>query len=447
MKITVRTSIDRPAEEVFHWHSRLATFERKNPSWNPIKDIAYEGARISFKQKLGSTWKKWVLERQEIEPGKSFAYQQVEGPFPLWTHTHRVYPISGTSCEWEEEILVNPPLSSTKRKKIEQSLQWGQETLIHDLEVLALYPSPPLKVLISGSTGLVGKALIPFLLGGGHQIIRLMRGEKKREEGAIFWDPQVGHMHVEDFEGFDAVIHLAGKGIASGRWSKKLKEEIFLSRCRDTWLLSQVLLRTKKPPKTLICASAMGIYGNRGDESLTEKSSLGHGFLADVCKKWEEATQSIEKEGTRGIHTRFGHILSSRGGILARLLPLYRLGLGAIIGKGKQQMSWIALDDLLYALYHVCHKEGIKGGVNFSAPEVVTQEAFSQRLSKWMHRPLFLHIKEKWLRFALGEMAEELFLTSQKLIPEKLLQSGFQFYYPTLERMRKRELYHNNLKN
>lgn len=291
-----------------------------------------------------------------------------------------------------------------------------------------------LKILISGSGGFVGKALVPFLEAAGHEITSLSRGKGSKEDGKIFWDPDTGTLHKEDFEDFDAVIHLAGKNIASGRWTKKRKQEFFLSRCRDTWLLSQVLLRLYRPPKTLISASAIGIYGNRGKEILTEESARGRGFLADLCVKWEEATIPIANRGTRVVNTRFGTILGRSGGMLGKMIPLFKLGLGGYFGSGQQIISWVAFDDVVGAINHALHTDTLEGPVNITAPHPVSQREFVKILAKKFHRPAFCHIPGWALKILVGkEMAEEMLLSGSYVLPEKLLKTGYQFKYPTLE--------------
>lgn len=295
-----------------------------------------------------------------------------------------------------------------------------------------------MRILVSGTTGLVGQALAAFLKERGHQIVSLVRGSQTPD--SISWDPSSGKFNKSDFEGFDVVIHLAGKNISSGRWTEKIKKEIFLSRCRDTWLLSEILLRLKQPPKTFICASAVGYYGDRGNEVVTENSSAGSGFLADVCKKWEEACHCIEARGTRIIHTRFGAILSPKGGILRKVLPLFKLGLGAVFGDGKQFFPWIALDDVVYSINHCLTHETIRGPVNIVSPQFETFETFCQKLAKVLHRPLFLRIPVSILKIVFGEIAQEVFLPSTCAKPEKLLQSNYSFAFPELEKALKHML-------
>lgn len=278
-----------------------------------------------------------------------------------------------------------------------------------------------------------------FLLTQGHEVVPLIRGRD--------WQSQKGEFEKSSFENFDAVIHLAGKNIASGRWTNKLKDEIFKSRARDTWFLAQILSRLDNPPKTLIVASACGIYGDRGDEILHDTSPPGEGFLSTVCKKWEEATQIVEEKGLRTIHTRFGLILSPDGGVLKKLLPLFKLGLGAIIGSGKQYVPWIALDDVLGAIEHILVNESIHGAVNFTSPNSETMESFCKKLAKALHRPLFFRIPTSLVKAGLGEMGKEMLLPSCNAMPDKLLESGYLFKYPRLEETLNNSFIRSSVKN
>lgn len=286
-------------------------------------------------------------------------------------------------------------------------------------------------ILVSGASGFVGSALVSFLQAAGHHVKTLVR-HKPNHKDQIFWDPVTETIQKEDFEGFDAVVHLAGKNIASGRWTKKRKREIFLSRARDTWLLSQLLLRLKKPPKVLICASAVGIYGDRDAELLTEESALGEGFLAEVCKEWEKATFPLSARGIRVVNSRFGLVLGASGGMLQKMLPIFKLGLGGKLGSGRQFVSWIALDDLIGAIGFILIHASLEGPVNLTAPNPVTMEEFVKTVAAQLHRPAFFHLPAPLLKLIFGEMAQELFLASTRAIPEKLLQAGYHFKHPDL---------------
>ena len=435
--IQLRTRLDHPAQTVFKWHLFPSAFERLTPPWVQVQVLSREGgpnhigSRLTLKVKIGPFWRRWVVQHTEFSEDNYFTDVQLDGPFKFWKHTHRVRSVNAYTSEIEDEVQFLPPFSLFKgmiEKKIMKILEWRHERLKRDLDVQSKYAIPPMRILVSGSTGFVGSHLIPFLETAGHHVSRLVRKLEEKEENTVYWDPE--HPSLEDFEGFDAVIHLAGKSLASGLWTEKLKKEIFSSRCEYTKHLAQVLSKLKSPPQTFICASAIGIYGNRKGEELTENSSLGEGFLANVCKEWEKATDGLE--GIRCIHTRFGMILSQDGGLLKKMMIPFRMGLGAIIGSGTQVMSWIALDDVIYALYHVLHHKEVSGGVNFCAPVPETNASFSRKLAQALNAPLFFRIGEKPLRFLAGEMAEEMLLASQSVKPEKLLNSGYEFLYSRL---------------
>lgn len=289
-----------------------------------------------------------------------------------------------------------------------------------------------MRILISGSSGLVGTELASFLKEKGHQVVSLKRGNRPSSENILTWDPTNKKAISSDFENFNAVIHLAGKNIASFPWTAKIRREILTSRVEHTRFLSEVLSGLKHPPEVFICASAIGYYGNRGEEKLTEESASGTGFLADVCKEWEKAAS--EARGIRVIQTRFGHILSPKGGVLKKILPAFQLGLGAILGSGKQIVSWIALEDVVAGLYHCLITQNIEGPMNFTAENPETNASYSKKIAKALKRPLFLRIPEKILKLFFGEMADEMLLASSCVIPQRLKASGYTFIFGTLDK-------------
>jgi hypothetical protein len=304
--------------------------------------------------------------------------------------------------------------------------------LNEDLKLYQQYAQTPLRILLSGSRGLIGSHFKAFLEGAGHTVVSLFRGTPMQNADAVFWNPSQGTLCKEDFENFDVVVHLAGESIASGLWTKKRKETIFLSRCRDTWLLSQVLCRLYRPPRTLIAASAVGFYGNRGQETLTEESGQGTGFMADLCHKWEKATDGIEQRGSRVVRPRFGMVLSSQGGGLAKMLLPYRLGLGGRLGSGEQILSWISIDDTVGALYHMLMEETLCGPVNVVSPMPMPQKIFAETLAKRLHRIAWMPLPKTLLRLVLREFADEVLLASTAAQPKKLLESGYIFRHPDL---------------
>jgi hypothetical protein len=289
-----------------------------------------------------------------------------------------------------------------------------------------------MKLLISGSHGLVGKALVKSLEAGGHEIFRLVR-HAPVSDSEIEWSPDRYSIALARLEGFDAVVHLAGESIASGRWDEDKKRKIRESRLKGTKLLSDALANLARPPKTLISASAIGYYGNRGEELLTETSPPGNDFLAGVCVEWENATEHATAKGIRVVNTRFGIILACEGGALAKMLTPFRMGVGGKIGSGKQWMSWIALDDVVGGIEHVLVRETVKGPINFVAPNPVRNAEFTKTLGRVLSRPAIFPIPAFGVRLMFGEMADALLLSSQRVEPKRLNEAGYQFSYSVLE--------------
>ena len=283
-----------------------------------------------------------------------------------------------------------------------------------------------MKILISGSHGLVGTALIKALETEGHEIFRLVR-HYPNSEAEIEWSPDRYSIQLARIEGFDAVVNLAGESIAEGRWTDEKKRRIRESRVKGTKLLGDALANLTNRPRTFICASAIGYYGNRGDETLTESSAPGDDFLAEVCVEWEKATALATEKGIRVVNARFGVILDANGGALAKMLPPFRMGIGGKIGSGKQWMSWIALDDVVGALKFALANETLSGPVNFVAPNPVTNAEFTNTLGKALSRPTLFPIPAFGVRLLFGEMADALLLSSQRVEPERLSTSGYQF--------------------
>jgi uncharacterized protein (TIGR01777 family) len=318
------------------------------------------------------------------------------------------------------------------RAKLNRVFKWRHAALAHAAANSFRYQVKPMKILVSGSTGLIGSALVPALEGAGHSVTRLVRAKKEPADPAIEWHPEGDAIDERPLEGFDVVIHLAGENIA-GRWTPEKKEAIRESRVHGTRLLCEALARLGAPPHTLLCASASGIYGNRGDEELIDESPHGKGFLADVCRQWEAATDPAAMVGIRVVNLRFTMVLSPRGGALGAMLPPFRLGLGGPLNGGNQFTSWIAIDDVVGAALHALGNEELKGGVNVTAPHPVRNRDFTDALAHVLHRPALLPAPAIALRFLFGEMADEVLLTSQRVIPERLLMTGYRFQYPELD--------------
>jgi len=296
-----------------------------------------------------------------------------------------------------------------------------------------------MKVLISGGSGLIGSALIERLLrrddpsATPHEVLRLVRREPRPGAGEIPWDPEAGRLDPAALEGLDAVVHLAGENIAGGRWTQARKRRLYESRVLGTGLLCRTLARLAKPPRILLSASAIGYYGNRGEEELDETSPPGTGFLARLCRDWEAAAEPAAAAGTRVVLMRTGVVLARHGGALAKMLPLFRLGLGGRLGSGRQYLSWITLEDVAAAIEHLLKVDGLEGPVNLVSPQPATNRDLTAALGRALRRPALLPVPALLLRLAMGDMAEEMLLSSARLLPRRLLAAGFSFGDPELD--------------
>ena len=288
-----------------------------------------------------------------------------------------------------------------------------------------------MNVLVSGATGLIGSALVPFLRARGHDVRRLVRDGGDEQD--VAWRPDRGEIDRSRLAGLDAVVHLAGESIAEGRWNAEKKARIRDSRKVGTRLLAEAIAALPSPPRTLVSASAIGFYGDRGDEPLDEQSPLGAGFLADVCREWEGATRPAVEKGIRVVNARFGFVLAKHGGGLAQMLPPFKAGLGGKVGTGQQWMSWVALDDVIGAIDRILATDALRGPVNVVAPEPVRNAEFTKTLARVLHRPSFLAMPAFAARAVFGEVADQILLASQRVVPRKLHSTGHAFAFPALD--------------
>jgi uncharacterized protein (TIGR01777 family) len=289
------------------------------------------------------------------------------------------------------------------------------------------------KVLVSGSRGLIGSALVRDLADEGHIVTRLVRPSSKTGGDAAIWDPEKGTVDLGGLEGHDAVVHLAGENIAGSSWTAKRKALIRDSRVRGTQLLCETLSRLERRPAVLVCASATGYYGDRGSEILREDSPPGKGFLSEVCREWEETTREAARKGIRVVNLRIGMVLSPEGGALAKMLPVFRMGAGGRIGSGEQYVSWISLPDLVGVIRHALATDSLEGPVNAVTPHPVTNREFTKSLGRILRRPTVAPLPAFAARLLFGEMADELLLAGARTEPAKLLASGYGFRHPELE--------------
>ncbi|MBN1569720.1 MAG: TIGR01777 family oxidoreductase [Acidobacteria bacterium] len=289
-----------------------------------------------------------------------------------------------------------------------------------------------MNILITGASGLIGSTLSSYLIENNHRVLRMVR-KARSSAGEVRWDPSSGILDMEALEGLDAVVHLAGENIASGRWSAEKKRRIRDSRIQGTRILAQSLARLFDPPKVLVSASATGYYGDRGDEILDEESAAGTGFLASLCSEWEAATEPAVIRGIRVVTPRFGMVLSVSGGAMAMMLPVFRLGIGGRIGNGRQYMSWIAIDDLVGIIDHAIRNESLSGPINAVAPSPVTNREFTAILGHVLSKPAFFVLPAFAARIAFGKMAEEVLLASARVLPTQLKETGYKYKFPDLE--------------
>ena len=302
-------------------------------------------------------------------------------------------------------------------------------------------PATPKRILVTGATGMIGHALRAAARTRGMDAVPVQRPIRGKDTaatpaapGAILWEPAASQPFADLalLEGFDAVVHLAGANLSAQRWTPEYKKVILESRTQPTGALALALARLQKPPRVLLSASATGIYGSRGDEILTEDSAPGTGFLSEVCQAWEHATAPALAAGIRVAHVRFGVVLTPHGGALKQMLPIFRTGLGGRLGDGQEWMSWIALEDLLSAIFHTLEHDELQGAVNVVAPDPVRNAEFTKALGAALHRPAIMPAPAFALRAAFGEMADAALLTSCRVLPKRLQESGFTFAYPKI---------------
>jgi len=452
-EFVLRSEVPARADRVYAWHMRRGAFERLAPPWEEPRVISpfappAEGGTVELQVPiLPGVRIVWLSDFTEVREGERFRDIQRTGPFDFFDHTHRFEPKDDRSSVMEDRIRYVLPGgrlgdlfgAGLVRRKLEATFAYRHRVLARDLEVHARAKRQAARFLITGATGLVGRALGAFLESGGHTVHRLTRRAAMNDR-EIEFHPEKGAAHPSDMEGFDAVIHLAGDPIAEGRWTDDKKRLIRSSRVPFTRRLSETLGALKKPPAVFISASATGYYGDRGDRILRESDPPGEGFLPEVCLEWEGATEPAAIAGIRVVHLRTGLVLTPAGGALVPMLLPFSFGLGGPLGHGRQWWSFVALDDLLYLIHHVLNHDSIRGPVNATSPEPVTNADFTKILGRVLNRPAVIPVPEFALKAALGGMTEPLLMASARVNPEKLLDTGFQFAYPKLEDALRHEL-------
>jgi uncharacterized protein (TIGR01777 family) len=420
-----RTEIAASADEVFRWHARPGAFLRLSPPWVRI-EVQHasggieDGARLVMRVGRPPLSVPWVAVHGGYEEGRRFVDVQEEGPFAHWMHEHDFEDVGPERSVVVDRIDYALPFGNAGelvggafvRRSLERLFRHRRAIVAGDLARHAPYRDrDPLRIAITGASGLIGSQLAAFLTTGGHEVLRVPRG-------------RIDH---EALEGLDAVVHLAGESIADGRWTEARKAEIRGSRVDGTKRLAQALSVLREPPSAFLCASAIGYYGDRGDARVAEGATPGSGFLAEVARAWEAATEPASAAGIRTVHMRFGAILSSRGGALAKMLLPFKLGAGGPIGSGRQGVSWIALDDAIYAIHHLIRRDDLRGPVNVVSPAPMPQREFARALGLALHRPAVVPLPAGVVRALFGQLGEELLLAGQFVEPSVLRSSGFQW--------------------
>lgn len=438
-------SLHRPVREVFAWHERPGALERLTPPWERIEVVRrsggiHDGGRVLLRSKIGPFWSNWEVEHRGYDEGRIFRDILQKGPFPFWEHEHRFKLDGPAACTLTDEINYRLPLGwfgrvgdAYARRKLERLFNYRHTVLTDDLAMSARYGSVRnLRFLVSGSSGLVGQVLVPFLRSQGHEVVRLVR-EKPSSNDEIFWNPTKGELDLMHVRPFDAVVHLAGANIAEGRWTASRRKEIRESRVLGTRTLVTALDRLRHRPFVLVTASATGFYGDGGAQKLYEGDRRGNGFLAEVCEAWEREAAAARGFGIRVAKLRTGVVLTPAGGALARMLPLFSAGLGGRIGSGEQWMSWISIDDMVGVIYHAVLDQRCNGPVNAVAPHPVTNAEFTATLARVIRRPVFLPVPKMVLKLAFGAMAQETLLASTRAMPGRLDEAQYRFRHERLE--------------
>lgn len=470
------SSMPVSAEELLEWHLRPGAFERLVPPWDGMRVISRTGSIENDSMKLelsvplpGGLHQTWKIHHEGYVAGRGFDDVMDKGSFSYWRHEHRVKevgggvhpsangkPGTGASTILEDTVHYTPPLGTVGRavgdriirKRLASLFAYRHSVTAGDLAAHARAGLSPQRIAITGATGAIGRALAAYLTTAGHTVIPISRrplvdlpdADPLGTAEAIIWDPAAGTLDHEQLEGVDAVVHLAGEPIAReqwippARWTASRKTAILHSRVDGTATISKAIAACTNGPTVLVCASAIGVFGDRADEELTEAADPGEGYLAEVVKQWEAAAEPARAAGVRTVHTRFGIVLDPRAGALKRLLLPTLMGAGGAMGSGKQWWSWVAVDDVLGIIEYALATPSISGPVNVVAPNAVRQVELAQELGRVMHRPAYITTPVFALRLILGtELANELLIASTHVIPQVLNDSGYVFRYPELE--------------
>tara|TARA_B110000438_G_scaffold220841_1_gene214012 strand:+ start:9256 stop:10647 length:1392 start_codon:yes stop_codon:yes gene_type:complete len=449
-KFTHKKQYEASKQELWNWYNSPGAFRRIMPEWEGIKPVQVgslkDGEETIFKVSIGPIKRKWIARHHSVVENETFSDRMMKGPFGKWNHQHS-FVGSGNNTEIQDTIDWKLPLhiltgwtaAITVIPRMNQMFRYRSEKVANDLtQINKTRDLPRQRVLVSGSTGMIGLQLCAFLEAAGHEVHRLLRIDSKlpadiNSENVIRWNDKTGDVIKGDMNGFDSVIHLAGAGIGDKRWSPKRKDIIRNSRVIPTTNLSKILAGLDQPPKAFLSGSAIGYYGDQGTTLVDESSSKGDGFLSNICSEWEQASSVAEEAGIRVSHLRSGIVISPLGGALAKLLLPTKMGGGGPVGGGRQIQSWISLDDEIYAIHHLMMQDTSQGAYNLTSPNSVSQKVFAKKLGRVLRRPAFMPLPKFALQLMFGEMGKVLIIEGQDVKPTRLQESGFVFTYSDLE--------------
>ena len=451
-----RSTIPHSKESVESWYSSPAALRRMIPTWRKAtieKDDSPRSAGKKIALRVNKMTGVWHWEYDFEHPSESpEAESHAAGPFSEMQHRqgkNSISVASDTSCVLSDRLDFDYPLGFLGERFFGRGVRDELEAVLHARQIrlsedlsrhLGDGPGRPLRIGVTGSSGLVGSALANFLTCSGHQVVRFVRGGHSIPgNDQVRWDPSRGTIDTDRMEGLDAMVHLAGAGIANERWSVARRRMIRSSRVGGTMLLCSALAALKDPPKVLVSASAIGYYGNT-NEPVDETSAPGRGFLPDLCVEWEAVTSTAQNAGIRVVIPRIGVVLSPKGGALEKMLTPARMGMIGPVGSGEQGMSCIGLDDLVYLIHKVIGDESFSGPINAVAPDAVSQKDFAQILGGILGRPSVVPMPAKVVKMLFGEMGEKLLLEGNYVRPERIRELGFRFSQPTIEEVLRLQL-------
>ena len=416
--------------------------QRLLPPWDSVsiekQAPVQEGSRVQLRLGPGV---RWVAEHRDIQEGSSFRDVQIHGPFASWEHTHRFIPADGGSI-LEDDVrfeirggwLGRKLAAKSVRTRLDRTFQFRHRRTYNDiLRQQDHAEAPRLRIAITGASGLVGQHLVAFLRSAGHEVASLVRDRERLGPDRIYWNPSRGEIDRDALVDVDAVVHLAGESLFGLRWTEEKKTAIRTSRIDGTRLIAQTLATLPRRPRVLVSSSGAHYYGERHDEAADEQTPSGTGFLSEVCRQWEQAATPAKDAGVRVVHIRTGVVLSAAGGALKTMLPAFKMGLGGPFGDGRQYMAWIALDDLLAVMTTALMDTSMVGGINAVAPLPVTNEAFTRCLGSVLGRPTAFRLPQAIVRAGMGQMGDEMLLTSLNVVPKALRDAGFRWSFPDLE--------------